>query len=633
MIDVMNTQLRTRDYRAVEQRRRGLLKKRRNAAGSGNPGDYGSSSWLLAFCLLSQLSTTALGQLCACTPSVYTVELDFAKTCADTTISVSTPGVIDVQCSINPIVMGSVDDVIAFQVQIMELDQNLQVLGSGTTIFNTFRNGDTITFESVIADPNASTDRVPSSLEVGIMAEDATMSRIFQTWTIAFSNSCEIYPVLTVGQQIGWTMMSQLQPPPTAFCPLAAGSPTIAPAPTGPVPPPIPSTPAPGVPTAKPKSTKGPTRRPATEPTPQPTLPPSECPHWYRYYPKSSKKGKKSKKSSKSKSGWGKGKGSYEYEISNIFTDHDGDDYICKYPKSSKSSKKSKSSKGKGKGYYYGKGKGKGYYPDYPPAQPTVHKSLPPSTKPPPPPPYSPGPPTHSPLRPPTKPPSRVSMDSQDTADNNMIAELPDYPRDSTGGSSSTWNPPKTNQQSSSEGTSTTTTTSNAGGSYAGYEDNGKNAAMMSGIVIGGVVVVLFFVALVTRFRHDSDKDYLIKQQHPGDAMSTAPTVTTTSGRNILSAPSGGASTCCYTTNGDSPPTSFSRLEEAQPVHSDNCNGRIAENHNMESANSQYRQEDPHGLCLGGDDDGGEDYDEDMISQSPSRSSYNNIQTVDSEIS
>ena len=169
-------------------------------------------SWSLGALLvvLVQLIRTTNSQVgdtfCGCTPSSYTMTLDFALTCADTSISLSSPGILDVTCSINPALMGNPTEAYAFQIQVLELDQNFQVLKQDT-FSDTINNGGTFTYDSAISEPTADPEKVPGSIEIGIMAQDVTMTRLFQMWTISFSNSCDIYPVITPDMQVGWTVI------------------------------------------------------------------------------------------------------------------------------------------------------------------------------------------------------------------------------------------------------------------------------------------------------------------------------------------------------------------------------------------------------------------------------------------
>lgn len=142
--------------------------------------------------------------LCACTPSSYSFILNFALTCPETTIARSA-GITDIQCTTTPDVALDTVTAEAYSIQFVELDQNRLILKS-LTVDTPVPNGGTVTFESYIASPQGE-GRVPGSLEVGITARDATTSTVYQQWVLQYSNSCTDYPVLSQGEQIGWTSL------------------------------------------------------------------------------------------------------------------------------------------------------------------------------------------------------------------------------------------------------------------------------------------------------------------------------------------------------------------------------------------------------------------------------------------
>jgi hypothetical protein len=153
--------------------------------------------------------------VCACTPSVYQFKLNFGLTCDDTSFALS-PAITDIQCTTTPDVVLNTTTAEAYNIQFVELDQNRLVLNT-LTISEPQRNGAIVTYQSNIYDNDdlfvSHPDRVPGSLQVGITARDATTSIIFQQWVLQFSNDCAttMYPVVSVGQQIGWTSVVRLR--------------------------------------------------------------------------------------------------------------------------------------------------------------------------------------------------------------------------------------------------------------------------------------------------------------------------------------------------------------------------------------------------------------------------------------
>jgi hypothetical protein len=148
--------------------------------------------------------TNAQTQPCACTPSVYNFTFNFALACSQTSILVN-PAVTDVQCTTSPDVAVDPATAEAFSIQFTELDQNLQPLNS-VNLNAPFFNGGSVVYESYIANAQEQ-GKVPRSLEVTIMARDATTPTILQTLLLQYSNSCTLYPVISTGQQIGWTVL------------------------------------------------------------------------------------------------------------------------------------------------------------------------------------------------------------------------------------------------------------------------------------------------------------------------------------------------------------------------------------------------------------------------------------------
>ncbi|GKY92914.1 hypothetical protein MPSEU_000260400 [Mayamaea pseudoterrestris] len=217
--------------------------------------------------------------------------------CNDASLTTS-PGIDNIECVTNPSFDGNPNQLNITSVTFLELDQNLQLLTS-STVTNDLKNGDTVEFASFTVNPDQATlTKVPSTIEVGIMAQDADGNSILTNWVVSFSNACDAYPVISVGDTIGWTEFANVRPPPGSLCPLAA-TPTTAPsagapttsttAPTGEEPTTTTSEPTASVATPKP-STKAPSRpQPPTlspggsvaQPTgsvAQPTLPSTKAP-------------------------------------------------------------------------------------------------------------------------------------------------------------------------------------------------------------------------------------------------------------------------------------------------------------------------------------------------------------------
>ena len=156
--------------------------------------------------LAHHMTKTSAQTLCGCSPSLYKFRLNFGLSCADTSISVSN-GISDVVCNTNPNVSVNPPSAEATSIQILELDQFQKILRTDM-ITDVQRDGDEIEYRSYIASSQTPVvDRVPGSLEVAIMARDETSTNIYQQWVIQFTNACDVYPVISPGQQIGWISM------------------------------------------------------------------------------------------------------------------------------------------------------------------------------------------------------------------------------------------------------------------------------------------------------------------------------------------------------------------------------------------------------------------------------------------
>lgn len=159
--------------------------------------------------------------LCACSPAVYTFELIFGATCADT--NVTGLGIENSDCFVAPV--GADPDVVDFTpvavtaIDILELDQTL-VPFAFTPLRGSFRNGDTFTYTSVVAtDPNLPDDRIPAGFQMNLLGVNGIDQNIQNVWIITFTNECGVFPIFSVGEQIGWTKLVNISLPERQYCP------------------------------------------------------------------------------------------------------------------------------------------------------------------------------------------------------------------------------------------------------------------------------------------------------------------------------------------------------------------------------------------------------------------------------
>jgi hypothetical protein len=159
--------------------------------------------------------------LCACNPAVYTFELDFNALCEDT--NVDGLGIENFDCFVAPSgIDPEIEDFVPVQVteiQILELDQNL-VPFTFTPIIRNFRDGDTFTYTAITAlRDDLPEGLIPAGFQITLIGANQFDQNIQNVWIITFTNECGVFPVFSVGEQIGWTRMIDLEEPSQFYCP------------------------------------------------------------------------------------------------------------------------------------------------------------------------------------------------------------------------------------------------------------------------------------------------------------------------------------------------------------------------------------------------------------------------------
>ncbi len=153
--------------------------------------------------------------LCACQPSTYELTLDFGLVCNDTTVGGE--GIFDQDCLIATRLPDTVNvtdlvPVTVSEIQILELDQFQDVVG--IVIYNEgpYFDGDVVTYTSIVRSTPEFINPVtlPRGFQVSIVGNNAEGQPIINTWGILYDNDCGIFPLLTEGQTIGWTIFVSL---------------------------------------------------------------------------------------------------------------------------------------------------------------------------------------------------------------------------------------------------------------------------------------------------------------------------------------------------------------------------------------------------------------------------------------
>jgi hypothetical protein len=146
--------------------------------------------------------------ICSCSPTILTVEFNFSAGCSDD-VATGT-GVNATSCIVSGLNNPNATDLVPVSISsiaFLELDQNLQVIVD-TSFINSFKDGETVKYTSLTAvglNPTNIT-AVPRGLQVSIQGANAEGQQIINVWIITYSNDCGFYPVLTVGERIGWSI-------------------------------------------------------------------------------------------------------------------------------------------------------------------------------------------------------------------------------------------------------------------------------------------------------------------------------------------------------------------------------------------------------------------------------------------
>lgn len=164
--------------------------------------------------------------ICACQPDFYEFTFNFSLACSDRDITPEMPGINDVACRVDPVGDRNVTNktpVVVTQVQILELGPppTYDILIT-TTISAEFGDLSKFNYTSISSQPEKITEaNLPAALQLSITGRNANEEEFINYWLIEYDNDCGIWPLLTVGQKIGWTIFSGLGTPSQFICPVA----------------------------------------------------------------------------------------------------------------------------------------------------------------------------------------------------------------------------------------------------------------------------------------------------------------------------------------------------------------------------------------------------------------------------
>lgn len=190
----------------------------------------------LALMLSTSLSSVTAQDLCACTPSIYSIQLNFSNSCPPTGFGNATGGLGEVTCDITAIVQGndtivnSLTPVSITRVAYLEFGPDFEVIAQAESL-GTFEDGDIVSYTSISALVG---EKLPTGIQISAQGPNADGVTVVSKFTVAFTNSCDAYPVIVPGDNAGWLeFVEELVPPRQALCPAVAPPVTTAPTPAG----------------------------------------------------------------------------------------------------------------------------------------------------------------------------------------------------------------------------------------------------------------------------------------------------------------------------------------------------------------------------------------------------------------
>ena len=170
----------------------------------------------IAFCfvlvlLLNEFVHAQIGStICICSPSMYTMQLNFSSNCENS--SLVGDGILTSDCAIDPFQNPNatvIDEVpvTVSSIDILELDVDLVKI-SQSSRFGTFNNGDIIQFASVSSDPSALNETFyPKALQVSMIGINDVGETLFFAGLIIYSTECNQFPLIQEGSTIGWVTL------------------------------------------------------------------------------------------------------------------------------------------------------------------------------------------------------------------------------------------------------------------------------------------------------------------------------------------------------------------------------------------------------------------------------------------
>jgi hypothetical protein len=153
--------------------------------------------------------------VCACQPSSVTFQLNFTALCSEN--NVEGPGIFDSACLVKP------DDTVVDQTPIIVSSVQIQELGGANlavldeTIYQEdagYFNGDEISYTSIIerSPDTVTAENIPRGFRVTITGLNAVEATLTNQWIVVYESTCDVFPIVTAGQQIGWSVFGSSPP-------------------------------------------------------------------------------------------------------------------------------------------------------------------------------------------------------------------------------------------------------------------------------------------------------------------------------------------------------------------------------------------------------------------------------------
>jgi hypothetical protein len=154
------------------------------------------------------------------------MQFEFSNTCDQSTVTPALEGVLAVSCSVivteddgTPIAGGDPVPVRLGAIQAIEFGQQLQPVGQSVVNID-LNNGSLFRYTGIVVTSGEfiTDDTLPAAVQWVFTGRNAGNQIVQQTIRMEFDDDCEDYPILTVGEQLGWVIFNDLTAPPSEVC-------------------------------------------------------------------------------------------------------------------------------------------------------------------------------------------------------------------------------------------------------------------------------------------------------------------------------------------------------------------------------------------------------------------------------